>query len=298
MPLAAFAADRQPLFPPLTAQERARCAAVLQRLHAHLHGPDADHGAALTRERVLHIAGQMLAAASPRDADPGSAERLLQEFRRQGWLEDHVDPANLQPLLRFTRAGRAFAEAFGGLEEPRAATRQRHLRGTGKALAAFVDTLEPDELLDAYEHAAHVAQDLQEDIDHFRNRVGALAREALEQKIAWAEFSEFASRRLGGEASAQQAAQQVAESAERHRDQVVAQLQRLRALTPQVLAPAAAALPVRAAWLAAEVRGEHPVLWLADRIDAMVDSACSIKLPVLRQETGRHVKRCWTRWAA
>jgi hypothetical protein len=307
MSSSAFAADREHASPPLTAQEKTLCAAVLRRLHEHLHGPDADHGAALGRGRVLQIAAQVLVAAQPRDAargaDPGGhlqaaegAERMLMELRRQGWLEDHVDPADLRPHLRLTRAGRAFAEAFAGLDEPRTPTRQRHLRATAKALAAFADHPDPDELLDACEYAARVAQDLQEDIDHFRTLIRTLAREALEQKVAWEEFSEFAARRLGAESSARPlaGAAGAAEAAERQCAQVMAALERIRALPPQALAGVDAALRGRVARLAAAPAGEgpaSPVHWLVDRIEAMVQTACSAKLPQLRQELGQHVKR-------
>jgi hypothetical protein len=39
------------------------------------------------------------------------------------------------------------------------------------------------------------------------------------------------------------------------------------------------------------VQGRSPMLWLADRIESMVEAACSLKLPMLRSEMNNYVRR-------
>ena len=55
----------------------------------------------------------------------------------------------------------------------------------------FADGDRMGELLDGYDFAARVVQDLQDDIEYFRLLIQSLTREALEQKVAWSEFNEF-----------------------------------------------------------------------------------------------------------
>jgi len=292
--------DSEYLFRLLTWPDRECCAAVLRRLHARVHGPDADYSEVLTRERVIGIALQVLADSPYRDGtfEPGepvtpeaeraAASRMLLELRQQGWLEERVDPVNLQPSLQLTPTGQTFAAALSRLNDgPRASTRQRHLRAAHKALAAFLSSQDVDELLDCQEYVGRVAQDLQDDIDHFRGLIQSLTREALEQKIDLDELNEFVERRFAREYPARH----VVDAAERRRSQILQMLERIRALVPAQMAAADAGLLQHAAWLEAEVGGSTPVQWLCDRIEGTLEAACGLKLPVLRREMEQYVKR-------
>lgn len=292
--------DSEYLFRLLTWPDRECCAAVLRRLHERVHGPDADYSEVLTRERVIGMALQVLAESPYRDGtfEPGqpvtpeaeraAASRMLLELRQQGWLEERVDPVNLQPSLQLTVTGQTFAAALSRLgHSPRASTRQRHLRAATKALAAFLSSLDVDELLDCQDYVGRVAQDLQDDIDHFRRLIQSLTREALEQKIDLDELNEFVERRFAREYPARH----VVDAAERRRSQILQMLERIRALEPAQMAAADAGLLQHAAWLEAEVGGSTPVLWLCDRIEATLEAACGLKLPVLRREMDQYVKR-------
>lgn len=86
-----------------------------------------------------------------------------------------------------------------------------------------------DELLDAHEFASRVVQDLQEDIEYFRQLIQNLTREALAQKVAWSEFNEFIEKRFARE----YAVRLVADSAERHRGQINEVLEDVRALNSE-----------------------------------------------------------------
>ena len=179
-PTVFFQGPREHFFRPLNWQDREACAAVLRQLHERVHGPDADYAEALTRELVLEIIQQVIAQPAYRNgalpesiaasgivqpqAERDYALNLLRALKEHGWLEDYKDPIDLQPTLKLTRAGKAFAE----LDNTRHKTRQRNMRSARKALQAFLESRDEDELLDAYDFASRVVQDLQDDIEYFR----------------------------------------------------------------------------------------------------------------------------------
>ncbi|WP_153067387.1 hypothetical protein [Steroidobacter cummioxidans] len=156
-----------------------------------------------------------------------------------------------------------------------------------ESLDAFLQSLDADELLDGYDYATRVVQDLQEDIEYFRMLLQSLTREALEQKVAWEEFNEFVERRFAREYSVRL----VADSAERHRGNILEMLDLIRSFDADKRATVDGTLKQRAPWIEMEVQGRSPMLWLCERIESMVEAACSLKLPMLRVEMGNYVKR-------
>jgi len=299
MSLILFHGKQEHFFRPLTHGDRECCAAVLRSLHDRVHGPNADYSQALTRELVLVVIQQVLADPRYRTSALGGgrsvtaederdyASELLRKLKEHGWIEDHKDPIDLKPTLKMTRAGKQVAQALSDLDNARARTRQRNMRSAKKALAAFLASQDVDELLDAYDFASRVVQDLQDDIEYFRGLIQSLTREALEQKVAWSDFNDFIDKRFARE----YAVRLVADSAERHRGQIVEQLEWVRALDATARAAADANLLQRAAWLEAECGQRSPALWLADRIEGMVEAACGLKLPMLRAEMSNYVRR-------
>ncbi len=294
-----FVPPREHFFRPLTHENRELGAAVLRALHERVHGPNADYAEALTREVVLDVIGRLLAEPAMRalafmpgrsisaEEERAYAGELLRKLREHGWLEDYRDPIDLKPTLKFTRAGKAFSETFADLDDSRAKTRQRNMRSARKALAAFRESRDADELLDAHEFASRVVQDLQDDIEYFRYLIQSLTREALAQKVAWSEFNEFIEKRFVRE----YAVRLVADSVERHRSQIIEALDEVRALDGDVRAQVDGHLMQRAPWLEHEVQRCSPMLWLADRIENMVEAACTLKLPMLRSEMNNYVRR-------
>ncbi|MDW3686105.1 DUF5716 family protein [Cupriavidus sp. CV2] len=294
-----FTPPREHFFRPLTHDNRELCAAVLRQLHERVHGANADYAEVLTRDVVLEVVSRVLAdpalraqAFEPERSVAAEEERayageLLRKLKEHGWLEDYRDPIDLKPTLKLSRAGKAFSETFSGLDDSRAKTRQRNMRSARKALAAFSATLDADELLDAHEFASRVVQDLQDDIEYFRHLIQSLTREALAQKVAWGEFNEFIEKRFARE----YAVRLVADSAERHRGQIVEALDEIRALAVESRSQVDSHLLQRAPWLEREVQGRSPMLWLSDRIENMVEAACGLKLPMLRSEMSNYVRR-------
>jgi hypothetical protein len=294
-----FTGKREQFFRPLTHTDRECCAAVLRSLYDRVQGPNADYSEALTRELVLTIVFQVLADPSLRAAvfEPGrtvSAEEerayageLLRKLKEHGWIEDYKDPIDLKPTLKMTRAGKEVSEVLSSLDNSRARTRQRNMRSAKKALAAFVASHDVDEILDGYDFAARVVQDLQDDIEYFRLLIQSLTREALEQKVAWSEFNDFIEKRFAKE----YAVRLVADSAERHRGQIVELLDQIRAMPEDLRRGVDANLLQRAAWLELQVQLRSPTLWLCDRMESMVEAACNLKLPMLRSEMNNYVRR-------
>jgi len=294
-----FTGKREQFFRPLTHGDRECCAAVLRSLYDRVHGPNADYSEALTRELVVNMIFQVLSDPVLRATtfEPGktiSAEEerayageLVRKLKEHGWLEDYKDPIDLKPTLKMTRAGKEVAEVLSNLDNSRARTRQRNMRSAKKALAAFVAGNDVDELLDGYDFATRVVQDLQDDVEYFRGLIQSLTREALEQKVAWSEFNEFIEKRFAKE----YAVRLVADSAERHRGHIVEQLDQIRALPDAIRTGVDASLLQRAAWLEPQVQLRGPMLWLCDRMESMVEAACSLKLPMLRSEMNNYVRR-------
>jgi hypothetical protein len=294
-----FTGKREQFFRPLTHTDRECCAAVLRSLYDRVQGPNADYSEALTRDLVLTIVFQVLADPSLRAAvfEPGrtvSAEEerayageLLRKLKEHGWIEDYKDPIDLKPTLKMTRAGKEVSEVLSSLDNSRARTRQRNMRSAKKALAAFVASHDVDEILDGYDFAARVVQDLQDDIEYFRLLIQSLTREALEQKVAWSEFNDFIEKRFAKE----YAVRLVADSAERHRGQIVELLDQIRAMPEDLRRGVDANLLQRAAWLELQVQLRSPTLWLCDRMESMVEAACNLKLPMLRSEMNNYVRR-------
>lgn len=294
-----FAPPREHFFRPLTHDNRELCAAVLRQLHERVHGANADYAEALTRDVVLEVIQRSLSDPMLRalafdvgrsvsaEEERSHAGELLRKLKEHGWLEDYRDPIDLKPTLKLSRAGKAFSETFASLDDSRTKTRQRNMRSARKALSAFQATRDADELLDAHEFASRVVQDLQEDIEYFRHLIQSLTREALVQKVAWGEFNEFIEKRFARE----YAVRLVADSAERHRGQIVETLNEVRTLAEDIRLQADGHLLQRAPWLEREAQGRSPLLWLTDRIESMVDAACSLKLPMLRSEMNNYVRR-------
>lgn len=294
-----FTGKREDFFRPLTWMDKECCAAVLRNLYDRVHGPNADYSEALTREIVINEIFQVLMQPEMRRGvfagkDVVSAEderqyasELVRHLKEYGWLEDYRDPIDLKTTLRLTRSGKEFSEVFSNLDNSRAKTRQRNMRSAKKALSAFLQNRDPDELLDSYDFSSRVVQDLQDDIDYFRSLIQSLTREALEQKLAWGEFNEFIEKRFDKEYSVRL----VADSAERHRGDIAHYLEEVRALPDEDRARVDASLMERAGWLEIQVQDRSPMLWLCDRMDGMVEAACNLKLLMLRAEMGNYVKR-------
>lgn len=302
MSLNFFTLDRTHFFRPLTWGRRELVATCLKALYEALYGAGAAQAVPMTRERVrvLFVAvlrsldwSQLVTAEGEEEGvvdlsdEMRLASSLIRDLETHGWLESESDRVTLERVFRFSRAGKHIAGALAQLDRPRSKTRQRNMRSAKGHLAAFLQAYDPDDLLDALDYANRVTADLQEDVEYFAALVRGLARDAIERKLAWTEFADFLDNRFRSEF----AARLVADSAERHRDEILSLLDNIRRLPGSRLADTESQLLQRAPWLASEDTRGRSLSWLLRQIEAALDSACERKLPELRTAMRNYVNR-------
>src|SRR6185369_9377767 len=184
---------------------RALVAACLRALYDRLHGPAADYSHNLTRDSVKELLLPVIREYRDRveadqepdeftTADANDPQQLaavaVRVLLRDGWLEAFPDRQGLVTAFRLTRPGKLFAEAFWSLQRP-SRSRQRNMRSCRNALEAALRTNgDAHDLVDAYEYAEKVIEDLTEGIDFLQERVRQLMREATVHD-QWDDFVEF-----------------------------------------------------------------------------------------------------------
>ena len=77
-----FTGKRDQFFRPLTHGDRECCAAVLRSLYDRVHGPNPDYSEALTRELVVNMVFQVIAAPALRAAVFEPGQRVSAEEER------------------------------------------------------------------------------------------------------------------------------------------------------------------------------------------------------------------------
>ncbi|MDZ4237752.1 MAG: DUF5716 family protein, partial [Hydrogenophaga sp.] len=203
-----FESERQRFFRPLNSARRELVAACLRTLYERLHGPSADYAHNLNRDELKDVLMPEVQAHQERldsvDAqdelntkeseDPQQlAAMLIRVLVQDGWLEQYPDRQGLVTAFRFSRPGKLFAEAFWSLHRP-SRSRQRNMRSCRNALdAALSERGDAHDLVDAYEYAEKVIEDLTEGIDDLQERVRHLMVEASIHD-QWDSFVEFLER--------------------------------------------------------------------------------------------------------
>ncbi|OYU98699.1 MAG: hypothetical protein CFE45_15510 [Burkholderiales bacterium PBB5] len=129
----------------------------------------------------------------PEASDPQQlAALVVRVLLRDGWLEAFPDRQGLVTAFRLTRPGKLFAEAFWSLQRP-SRSRQRNMRACRNSLDSAMRQGDAHDIVDAYEHAEKVIEDLTEGIDLMQERIRTLMREATLHD-QWDEFVEFLDR--------------------------------------------------------------------------------------------------------
>eukprot|EP01030_Chromulinospumella_sphaerica_P002435 gene2435-2386_t len=162
-------------------------------MNQRLHGPAADYVHNLNREALKELIAPVVREhQSELDTDAEQDEfnttdavdpqqltvTVIRALLRDGWLEQYPDRNGLVTAFRFSRPGKLFAEAFWALHRP-SRSRQRNMRGCRNALeAALSERGDAHDLVDAYEYAEKVIEDLTEGIDYLQERIRHLMQEA------------------------------------------------------------------------------------------------------------------------
>lgn len=294
-----FAADRANFFRPVGGKHRELIGACLVLLYERLHGPSADYSSNLTRdglrdlllpaiqahksEAVIDFGTEDEFAATGGD-DQLVAAAVIRAVVKDGWLETFSDRAGLITAYRFTRAGKLFAEALWAFERPRARSRQRNMRSCRNALEAALRNVDAYDLIDAYDYAEKVISDLSEGVDYFQDLVRRLMVEA--SQTPWDEFMDFLDR-----FEREFKKQLVADNVDRHRQSIRETLGRLRSIEEGKYRAFAAQLTNVARWAEKESSGTPPYDWLLDRVEELVEAACTTKQPELIKAMNAYMRR-------
>lgn len=296
-----FEAERQNFFKPLNGKQRELVADCLRTLFERLHGPGADYSQNLTRDTLReawlpviqgHANDVMLDAVEADDelavAASGDhqqmANALIRTLVRNGWLETFGDRAGLVTAYKFSRAGKLFAEALWSLDRLRARSRQRNVRSCRNALDATRRNVDAYDLVDAYDYAEKVISDLSEGVEYFQELVRHLMSEA--SKTPWDEFMEFLDK-----FEKDFKKQLTADNVERHRQAIRDAVAKLRSIEDEKFKALEAQLLDIASWATAERSGDSTYLWLLDRIEEMVEVACTTKHPELIRAMNTYMRR-------
>lgn len=296
-----FEAERQKFFRPLSSSRRELVSACLRALFERLHGPAADYAHNLNREALKELISPVvrehqseLDTEADQDefntADAADPQQLtatvIRALLRDGWLEQYPDRNGLVTAFRFSRPGKLFAEAFWALHRP-SRSRQRNMRGCRNALeAALSERGDAHDLVDAYEYAEKVIEDLTDGIDYLQERIRHLMQEATVHS-QWDDFVEFLDR-----FQRDYSKQLTADSATLNRQVIRQKIELLRvSLDSQKYKRVEEQLQDIAQWAVKEHTGPSVFEWLLDRIDDIVNAACDTKQPTFVRAMDTYIRR-------
>jgi hypothetical protein len=213
------------------------------------------------------------------------ANLLMRVLLTDGWLEQFADRHGLVTAFRLSRPGKLFAEVLWMLDRP-SRSRQRNMRGCRNALeAALQPRGDAHDLVDAYEYAEKVIEDLTEGIDYFQELVRHLIQTASVQH-QWSEFVEFLDR-----FQREYSKQLTADNAMLNRQAIRQNLDRLRQVNDVKFRRMDEQLHDIAHWAVKEHTGTTVYEWLLGRIESIVDAACETKQPGFLKAMETYLKR-------
>ena len=296
-----FEAERQRFFRPLSSSRRELISACLRALFERLHGPAADYAHNLNREALKELITPVvrehqneLDTEADQDefntaeaADPQLlTATVIRALLRDGWLEQFPDRNGLVTAFRLSRPGKLFAEAFWALHRP-SRSRQRNMRGCRNALeAALSERGDAHDLVDAYEYAEKVIEDLTDGIDYLQERIRHLMQEATVHS-QWDDFVEFLDR-----FQRDYSKQLTADSATLNRQVIRQKIELLRvSLDSQKFRRVEEQLHDIAQWAVKEHSGPSVFEWLLDRVEDIVNAACDTKQPTFVRAMDTYIRR-------
>ena len=295
-----FEAERQKFFRPLNGSRRELFVACLRALFERLHGPAADYAHNLTRDVLKDLLLPVVRAFqdqlapdagqdefnTPESDDPQHLTGVvIRALLADGWLDQFADRHGLVTAFRFSRPGKLFAEALWSLDRP-SRSRQRNMRGCRNALeAALSERGDAHDLVDAYEYAEKVIEDLTDGIDYFQELVRHLMQ-AASAHSQWSEFVEFLDR-----FQRDYSKQLTADNATLNRQAIRQKLEKLRLVPESKFQRVDAQLRDIAHWAVKEYSGLSVYDWWLNRIEDIVDAACESKQPGFLKAMETYLKR-------
>lgn len=169
------------IFRPFTGRHRAIFFEVVTELYERTLGVNADYDIVLDRHRLndliigaLSSNRDLIFKDGERDDDLDGldsereyADQVRKRLKEHGILEDFNDAAHLKVLWRFTPHGKRIAKMFSETRRKTSLARQRSVRSCKAALQQFIASGNHEFLVDAYEYAASIFDDVTQIADLF-----------------------------------------------------------------------------------------------------------------------------------
>lgn len=169
------------LFRPFTGRHRAIFFEVVTELYERTLGVNADYEIVLDRHRLNDVIigtlgsnrdlifrdGERDEDLDDLDSERDYADQVRKRLKEFGILEDFNDAAHLKVLWRFTPHGKRIAKMFSETRRKTSVGRQRSVRSCKAALQQFLASGHHEFLVDAYEYAASIFEDVTQIADLF-----------------------------------------------------------------------------------------------------------------------------------
>lgn len=284
------------LFRPFTGRHRAIFFEVVTELYERTLGVNADYDIVLDRHRLndiivgtLSTNKELIFRDGDRDADLDDldndreyADRVRKRLRDHGVLEDYNDAAHLKVLWRFTPHGKRIAKMFSETRRKTSLARQRGVRSCKAALESFVANGNQEFLVDAYEYAASIFDDVTQIADLFADHQRrimahrfASSREAVEGYLQGVrDFEKRAARYFDSD------------NIYNHASDIIDLANQIDNLDTKQLAATDRLIADENPALEDEAKGEPLHRWMLQRIRRIVESTRDIKHEELHRSVG------------
>jgi hypothetical protein len=287
---------RVDIFRPFTGRYRAIFFEVVTELYERTLGVNADYEIVLDRQTLTEIIVDALAknrslvfsneqGDEELDAagdDRDYADKVRRRLKLFGVIEEYSDSAYLKVLWRFTPEGKRIAKMFADTTRKTSVARQRSVRACKVALKAFLDDGNHEYLVDAYEYASTIFDDVCQVADlfaeHQRRIMGhsfSTSKEALAGYMEGVnDFEKRASRYFDSD------------NIYNHASDIVDLTETIASMNPAILETADRRISDENPALEDEANGERLHTWMLARIRRVVESTRDIKHEELHRVVG------------
>lgn len=284
------------IFRPFTGRHRAVFFEVVTELYERTLGVNADYEIVLDRSTLNEIIVDALGKSrslifSAEDADDeldgtgddrDYADKVRRRLKLFGMLEEYNDSAHLKVLWRFTPEGKRIAKMFADTRRKTSVARQRSVRACKGALKAFYDEGNHEYLVDAYEYASTIFDDVCQVSDifteHQRRIMGhsfSTSKEALAgYMLGVNDFDKRAARYFDSD------------NIYNHASDIVDLTENIATMNPVALEAADRKMADEHPALEEEANGERLHTWMLARIRRVVESTRDIKHEELHRVVG------------
>ncbi|NEW97148.1 Wadjet anti-phage system protein JetA family protein [Rhodopseudomonas sp. BR0G17] len=287
---------RLDIFRPFTGRHRAVFFEVVTEIYERTLGVNADYEIVLDRSALTEIIVDALAKNrslifSGEDGDEELddaaddreyADKVRRRLKLFGMIEEYNDSAHLKVLWRFTPEGKRIAKMFADTRRKTSVARQRSVRACKGALKAFADEGNHEYLVDAYEYASTIFDDVCQVSDlfaeHQRRIMGhsfSTSKEALAAYMLGVnDFDKRASRYFDSD------------NIYNHASDIVDLTESIASMNPVVLEAVDRKISEENPALEEEANGEAVHAWMLARIRRVVESTRDIKHEELHRVVG------------